>query len=554
MQLNPIHVTVANLLEGRLFRIPGYQRAYSWGRNQRSDLFKDIEEAHRSGRDHFMATVVGLARDTVSIGADEFRVVELVDGQQRVTTLVILLKAIEKALSADDPTVAKAKIGLADLLVKGDEHSLVLLQTNHDSSNVFTDYIRKGAVGDDLVVTKADGNVVEAINDCERFVSDWAKLGLLVELLATVRNRMSMILHEVADESVVYRVFEVLNSRGLDVKWVDKLKSQLMAAIYEHVPTSTREDGLAEMHVIWQSIYRTIGRDADNADEALQFAGTFGRDKAPKRILSEEDAAREILRTGGTNIKTIIEVGRRLETINRFVHDLHQDVRRRAPAKILHARFVAIAIMLRGFDKRTANDLLTLWERASFRLFGIARLDARSLIKEFVQLGHEIVADELGAKAVAERLKAIGEDFDVDEVMNLKSYWDEWYWRKEDVRYVLFRYDEHLASEAGEKNNVSEWNKIWAHDPAKSIEHVKPQHTDVGYVHNLGNLTMLPPSVNSSLGGRPPSEKANTYITCGLKGTASIGRAIDGGLKWDKAAVSDRCAQLEKFIREHWQI
>jgi hypothetical protein len=554
MQLNPIHVTVANLLEGRLFRIPGYQRAYSWGRNQRSDLFKDIDEAHRSGRDHFMATVVGLARNTVSIVADEFRIVELVDGQQRVTTLVILLKAVEKALSADDVAAAKAKIGLADLLVKGDEHSLVLLQTNHDSSNVFTDYIRKGEIGDDLVVTKADGNVVEAIHDCERFVSDWAEKGLLVDLLATIRNRMSMILHEVADESVVYRVFEVLNSRGLDVKWVDKLKSQLMASIYEHVPVGTREDGLTEMHVIWQNIYRAIGRDADNADEALQFAGTFGREKAPKRILSEEDAAREILRAGGTDIKTIIEAGRRLETVNRLVHDLHKDERRRAPAKILHARFVAIAIMLRGFKKPTTKDLLTRWERASFRLFGLARLDARSLIKEFVQLGHEIVGEELGAKAVAERLDAIGEEFDVGEVMQMKSYWDEWYWRKEDVRYVLFRYDEHLASEAGEKINASEWNKIWAHDPAKSIEHVKPQHTEAGYLHNLGNLTMLPPSVNSSLGGRPPNKKADTYVECGLKGTAAVGRAINGGLKWDKAAVTDRCAELEKFIREHWKV
>lgn len=231
-------------------------------------MFRDIEEAHRSGRDHFLSTVVGLSCETIAIGADEFQVVELVDGQQRVTTLVILLKAIEKALDADDAVVSKAKTGLADLLVKGDEHSLVLLQTNHDSSHVFTDYIRKGVVDQKLVVTAADQNVVDAIDDCERLVAGWAGEGALVGLLGTIRNRMSMILHEVADESVVYRVFEVLNSRGLDVKWVDKLKSQLMASIYEHVPAGTRERGLADMHVIWQGIYRTIGLDADNADDA----------------------------------------------------------------------------------------------------------------------------------------------------------------------------------------------------------------------------------------------------------------------------------------------
>ena len=55
MQLSPLHLSVAKLLDGRLFRIPGYQRAYSWQSRQRADLFKDIEEAHRSGREHFMA-------------------------------------------------------------------------------------------------------------------------------------------------------------------------------------------------------------------------------------------------------------------------------------------------------------------------------------------------------------------------------------------------------------------------------------------------------------------------------------------------------------------
>lgn len=554
MQLNPIHVTVSKLLEGRLFRIPGYQRAYSWGRNQRADLFHDIEEAHRSGRDHFMATVVGLSRETVAIAADEFRVVELVDGQQRITTLVILLKAIEKALDGEDAAAAKVKAGLSDLLVKGDDHSLVLLQTNHDSSHVFTDYIRKGVVGEELVVTAADGNVVEAIGECERFVAGWNGPGALVELLATVRNRMSMILHEVADESVVYRVFEVLNSRGLDVKWVDKLKSQLMASIYEHVPAGTRETALADMHVVWQGIYRTIGRDDDHADEALQFAGTFERASAPKRILSEEDAAREILRAGGTALKTIIDAARRLETVNRLVHELHGDVRRRAPAKVAHARFVAVAIGLRDWDRATRDDLLARWERVSFRLFGVARLDARSLIREFVQLGHDVVAGGLAAKEVAKRLDALGADYDVDEVMQLKSYWDEWYWRREDVRYVLFRYDEHLARKGGEQINESQWNKIWATDPAKSIEHVKPQHTEVSYVHNLGNLVMLPPGVNSSLGGRPPHEKAATYVECGLKGTVAVGRAIDDGLKWDKAAVTDRAAALEGFICQEWRI
>jgi uncharacterized protein with ParB-like and HNH nuclease domain len=133
MQLSPAHLSVAKLLDGRLFQIPDYQRAYSWQKRQRQDLFNDIEEAHRSGREHFMATIVALARKKRVIAADELQVVEIVDGQQRITTIVILLKAVEKQfLENGDESQARAKRDLGDLLVKGDDHSLVLLQTNHD--------------------------------------------------------------------------------------------------------------------------------------------------------------------------------------------------------------------------------------------------------------------------------------------------------------------------------------------------------------------------------------------------------------------------------------
>jgi uncharacterized protein with ParB-like and HNH nuclease domain len=160
MQLNPLHVKVATLLQGRLFRIPEYQRAYSWGTRQRTDLFNDIVEVYRSGREHFMATIVALARDTRTIGADEYRTVELVDGQQRITTIIVLLKAIEKALSVEDAAQGKVKRETQELLVKNDEHSLILLQTNHDSSNVFTNYIRTGDIDSKSVTTSAETNLV----------------------------------------------------------------------------------------------------------------------------------------------------------------------------------------------------------------------------------------------------------------------------------------------------------------------------------------------------------------------------------------------------------
>lgn len=90
----------ADLLEKRLFDIPRYQRSYSWRRTEREDMFKDIRKLkEKPGTSHFMATVVGLHHEKVKIGTDEYDVIDIVDGQQRLTTLVILLKVIAEKLA-----------------------------------------------------------------------------------------------------------------------------------------------------------------------------------------------------------------------------------------------------------------------------------------------------------------------------------------------------------------------------------------------------------------------------------------------------------------------
>lgn len=552
MQLNPKHLTVSKLLQGRLFRIPEYQRAYSWQKRQREDLFKDIVEAHRSGQEHFMATVVALARDRRLIAAEEFSVVELVDGQQRVTTLVILLKALERALTDDDKAEAKIKADIVDLLVKGDEHNLVLLQTNHDSSDIFLEYIRNGKHNSTSVVTASDRNLLDAAADCEKFVHEWTKTKPLVDLLATVRNRLSVIYHEIGDESTVYRVFEVLNSRGLDVKWIDKTKSQLMASIFEHV-TNSRADSLKEMQTIWQDIYRLLGLRDELGDEALRFAGTWRRPTRPNRILGEEEASAELLQAAGEKLKTIVETASWLRTVARKVLDLNQDVRRVAVTRIGHARFLAIAIMLREFDASVKDELLGAWERVTFRIFSLGGKDTRYKVGEYVRLGYDVYKTDMPPKEILKNLLILGEGYSIDEVLGQKNVWDNWYdgWAEE-VRYLLYRYDEHLAHEAGSTLNSHQWGKIWAVDPAKSVEHILPQSSGKDYVHHLGNLTMLPPNMNSSLRDKPPKQKASRYLECGLQATMVVGRGIESGIAWNKDAIIQRAARMEEFVRKEW--
>lgn len=553
MELNPKHLKISALLTGRLFRIPGYQRAYAWGPRQRTDLFNDILNVRKSGQEHFMATVVALARESRLIGADEYKTVEIVDGQQRVTTLVILLKAIQKALSESDPKEGKVRREIAELLVKDDDYSLLLLQTNHDSSSIFTDYIRKGEIHVAEARTAADVNVVDAVGECEAFVEEWSKKAPLIDLVATIRNQLSVIYHEIFDEATVYRVFEVLNSRGLDVKWIDKLKSQLMALLFENAKDGTRKEAVKEMQVIWQDIYRILGVRGDLGDEALRFAGTWALGSRPNRIISQEDAAAELATVAGSTVQKIVAVGSRLKAVVQAVETLNANVRLSAVTKIAHARFVATAILLRRFGPDVQDRLLGRWERVTFRIFGLGGADSRYKVGDYVRLGYRIVAENIGPDEIEAALVALGKDWDIDALIAQPDYWSNCYegWAEE-LRYLLFRYDEHLAAAAGMAFNTSQWNKIWNEDPARSIEHIQPQSSGAGYVHHLGNLTMLPPGVNSSLGGKPPADKAGAYRTCGLLATIAVAEILDGGTTWDETAVRDRAARIEAFVRKEW--
>ncbi|PIP98807.1 MAG: hypothetical protein COZ36_06680 [Piscirickettsiaceae bacterium CG_4_10_14_3_um_filter_44_349] len=202
------------MIQGRLFRIPDYQRAYSWRPKQRRELFDDLIQLFQKPHEfHFMATVVGVRGSQQFIGTDVFNAVEVVDGQQRLTTLVLLAKAIELALSP-----GKDKDALAEAMIKNDEHTLLLLQTNHDYASIYTRFIRDGFVPQAVLCeSQADQNLVDGIFEVQAFLQEWTEAtgADLLSLLANIKNRLVFLYHEINDEKLVYTVFEVLNSRGL---------------------------------------------------------------------------------------------------------------------------------------------------------------------------------------------------------------------------------------------------------------------------------------------------------------------------------------------------
>ena len=572
MDIQPKYLTFAELVSKRLFRIPEYQRAYSWKSKHREDLFDDISklESKPAGSTHFMATVVGLQRERETIHTDEYTRLDIVDGQQRLTTLILLCKAIEKSLGEADKTEVVLRKEIASLLVKNEAGTLLLLQTNHDKSTYFANYLRNGDVPNpEDAKFLADRDLATAIVECERFVASWTHSNSLLDLAKLLKNRLTFIFHEIDDESAVYTVFEVLNSRGLEVAWLDRTKSTLMAIAFEDAPNAkTKGEVIHELHLLWGKIYATIGLREGLGSETLRFAATLINPETTAKVLGDEQALELVNTQCGGKVRRTVELTQWLLRVADAVNGLSAERRRAAVTKIAHARLLAISIILTPFDSKEKGRLLDQWERVTFRIFGIAGKDARTRVGEYVRLAqeiHEMKGTSRDYKEAMKQLRSLGDgEYAIGEAVKNLQKTDCYIGWEEELRYFMFRYEEHLAKGANQAFKNEQWDHIWEASPSQSIEHVHPQNPTPGgvwrgalgrgrgqkeaHVNRLGNLVLLPPGMNAKVGNREFSFKKTEYRKIGLLMLGEVCRKN----KWNKQAIEERERTLLSFATDAW--
>ncbi|MEK6278997.1 MAG: DUF262 domain-containing HNH endonuclease family protein [Acidobacteriota bacterium] len=553
--IQPQYLTLAKLLDGRLFTIPEYQRAYSWTKDQRSDLFGDISRTHAKGSDegHFMAAVVGLRRKSQTLGTDEFHVMEVVDGQQRLTTLIILLKSI--ALNLNEKTKPEAKLmqELQELLVKVEGDELLLLQTNHDSSQHFANYLRSGtSQPSSKGKTLADREILGAIEDCNKFVLLWVADGkTLPELIALLKNRLFFLLHEIDSEKAVYTVFEVLNTRGLDVSWIDRLKSILMGAAFE-LKDANQSGIINDLHTTWRDIYAVIGLRQGLSTEALRYAATLWATDSVSRPLGEKDSVDQ-LRFKSTTAKNIRATANWLLRVTQAYDAVTANSRINAVTRISQARLLATAINLRE-DLSVAQRklLLARWEKVSFRIYGMLRNDARTRVGDYVRLAWQVINDKLPFSAIDAAIGKIGSDFPIDQaVASLResNRYEGW---ENEIRYLMFRYEEYLAKQQNLNFSNEQWEKIWMVSPSESIEHIwaKSKAPEKSR-HRLGNLVLLPPKLNSKLQNIDPKKKIEAYNKTGLLIAGAVSDVINAK-GWNGKTIVEREEIILTWAAKEW--
>ena len=127
--------------------------------------------------------------------------------------------------------------------------------------------------------------------------------------------------------------------------------------------------------------------------------------------------------------------------------------------------------------------------------------------------------EEIPVKRIHTEMRQIGADFRVKVTGAEKTFGYKndirikWYEeRKEELRYIFFRYEEFLANKEGIHVSKKQWDEIWRESPSNTIEHIMPQSEKEEYINNIGNLMILPSEVNRELGNKLPKEKREEAI------------------------------------------
>jgi uncharacterized protein with ParB-like and HNH nuclease domain len=228
--------TLRELFEGKYFRIPRYQRPYSWERIHLEDFWHDAVQS-RSKEDYFIGSLVASKPRKEHVYA-------VVDGQQRITTAAIVLCALRNALQ---------KEGLNDLA--DGIHTLIerrnirnrfqFILTTESSYPFLQEHILKRgtpeletSVGPEEEAIKAAADffaskfseVVKSVRT-DSSLSIEQQTSSIADKLEVIRDQilsLQVIFVELEDEDDAYLVFETLNTRGKDLRVSDLVKNLLL--------------------------------------------------------------------------------------------------------------------------------------------------------------------------------------------------------------------------------------------------------------------------------------------------------------------------------------
>ena len=601
-------VDLANLFHGRVFRVPDYQRGYSWEERQVREFLEDLDLLGLN-REHYTGTVVLCKSKPECRPRDgdgtRYVTVDVVDGQQRLTTIILLLDQIRTSLSGLSESADTLAMGIAKNYIVTRNRSgqrLHKLSLNQDSDEFFKDYILNGSGG--AARTASQRRLKDARAQIADYVAantsareDGGEKWLQDELYFKISEQVRFTLYEVEEEADVGVIFELMNDRGKPLTNLDKVKNHLLHTSKRLIVPD--EHGLAKyVNDAWTTILRNMmeaglstSEDEDRllrADWLTHYSYVARQWKGSRSARTKFDLRKDLYRERHERLLSDLEsyVRTLRESSSSFCDayspwrtgafgsfDMDTNTQKQVVQWSIKLRrvgvlapFLPLLIAMRERwpdEPQKYLEAVKICEKFAFRVYRLQGSRSNAGQSMLFHLGYDVAHEGVDFERMILRLKReLSYRCGDNAFKSLLSEGDQqikeaYGWSG--LRYFLYEYESALAEEQRASPRV-EWADLQGRD---TIEHVLPQSIDRQpywkdrfeeihrrYLHDLGNLTLT--KHNSVLLDKPFPNKRdseNAKVFCYAKSSLFVEKELCLWSDWNVDAVEERRAKMLKWAR-----
>lgn len=537
--------------------IPSYQRPYSWTKDQAGELFDDLYEFYEREKEdsYFLGSIVLIKNEGSPVA-------EVIDGQQRLTTLTILLAAIASRLTGEMRDSCKNFVVEAGnpLLGRAAKPRLALRDRDRD---FFADYVPTIRL-DELLALDSE----RLDNEARKHIQANAALLLgridntfngsedrIKAFVSFLLQRTFLVVVATPSEQSAFRVFSVLNSRGLDLLPTDILKATLIGESPEH-----HRDALSES---WEELEEETGRQG--------FVDLFGH---IRMIYARSKARASLLDEFRTHVRPQAQTAELIITqIIRPHADAYLTAKRSSYKATSHAAEVNaylawlsridfsdwLPVAIRFIVKHENEPAYMEWffQRLE-RLAAFLHVCARS-INDRIERFATVLADLERPSSLDNPVTTVELSEAEKAEMRAVLDGDVYFLTARRRNYIILRLDSFVSDGAA------------SYSPnTLTIEHVLPQSVDAGseweatwpdvevrtqWMHRVGNLVPLTQRKNSMAQNYPFAQKKNIYFAR-RGGVASYALTSDvlNTNEWTPASLAQRQSGLQQVFVDRWRL
>ena len=599
--------TIAEIFAGKLLQIPNYQRGYAWDVQNWNDFLDDLDLLE-PGKDHYTGTLV-LHEQEDEQQDDEgskYETFHIVDGQQRLTTVVLLLDAIRREVAKADKMklaegIRKNYISVAEF------HSgqpLFKLRLNADTHEFFVNNILSEDPGPEGPTIQSHRRLLNAKAHFTAYLaSQEAELGdnyggWILDLYNKVISQLKVSLYEVESSAEVGVIFEVMNNRGKALSELEKVKNYLL---YISSKLAIENHNLGEkINDTWSNIFQRLMAaglvDTGSEDQFLRVHWYITHDyqsknwKGSKSVKDHfslkryKNRHRDLLNDVGEYIKSLDRASLPYCDVTRPRRDdafssLREEPEHRAivstTSKLGHIGAVAtfrpllVATRLRyPQDSSRYLEMVRACEVFAFRVYSLFERRADTGGPKLRQLAYQMYSEGKPFDEVTDELRGrllyYCPDREFEQAFDLDDFENDWY-RWKGLKYLLYEYEIHLAD--GQAVQMT-WDDIEGKGLENTIEHILPQTANKmywktrfnkkareKYTHDLGNLCLT--YHNSSYGNKPFLEKKEqddpdkpSYANSNLFQERRLSFLKD----WNIKELGKRRDEIAKWALQRWHV